>query len=372
MIKFSEIIEASIEWAGTVLFRPFSPKKWLILGFVALMAGYTGGFHSSGSSHSDTEKPKSAEAAVYQPVESETLPGKSPTLSVIREGGTKDIASVKFEAKKIFQEIKQHLIITLFIALLILALMIIGTWLYARFYFVFLEDVVKNDASIKVPFKANKEIGNSLFKFHLVFGVVSLALLGLLIFGCVSALIKIGVFSEGAALGFKPIFFVCLPYVLLLLLYIIIIGVLFLFLRDFVTVIMFKEKIKFLAAWPKAVMLISLNKMVFIKYIFLNIGLGICSAIIYGVLSLVAMAGLILPVGLVAAVFYLIYSFIPVSFYFLYFIVLFIIAVPAALFLIYCFICSYLPIAVFFRVLGLKLIARLNPQYNLFNFTSIN
>ena len=43
---FTEIISASVEWTKTVLFRPFSIKKWLLLYFIALLAfQLQGGFN---------------------------------------------------------------------------------------------------------------------------------------------------------------------------------------------------------------------------------------------------------------------------------------------------------------------------------------
>jgi hypothetical protein len=68
MVDFSELIKASAEWTITVLFRPFSPKKWIILGFVALLAGYLtgGGGHGSFGGNKSKEKGRisQAEAAV--------------------------------------------------------------------------------------------------------------------------------------------------------------------------------------------------------------------------------------------------------------------------------------------------------------------
>ncbi len=163
MVKFQEIIEASIEWTATVLFRPFSPKKWLILVFVALMAGQLagGGCNSfpSGRDHEDKTKPAQA-AEIYQASISHPASqaiNKKPTFSLE-------------ESFKSF--LKKNKNSTLFLAIFVIAIIaiIIGllvlTWLTARFSFIFLEDVIKNNASIKIPFRENKTIANSLFLFN--------------------------------------------------------------------------------------------------------------------------------------------------------------------------------------------------------------
>jgi len=361
MVRFAEVIEASIEWAATVLFRPFNPKKWLILGFVAMLAGQMAGSSFHSSSGYNNQKHKQAEAATIS--KASISPAPSPYS--------------KIEPPKAFSKIRDYLqaknplllIIIILISLAILTFMVIMFWLSARFNFIFLEDVVKNDASIRTPFKANKEIGNSLFLFSLAFAAIFIALLGLIIWLCIWTLIKLGAFDKTAAVGFWRIFLTCLPYGLLALLLLIVTAIIGVIINDFVLVVMFKDKVKIMQAWPKALSIISAHKTDLIKYIFIKLGLGICCAIISGILNLAVFLGLLFPAGITAAIFYLIYLIVPLTLRFLYFIILFIVAVPVLLFLIYCLMCLYLPFAVFFRTLSLKFISRLDPNYNLFNYT---
>lgn len=356
MVKFTEVIEASIEWTTTVLFRPFSPKKWLILAFSAWMAGYIVG---SSANFGNSYEKKEAEAKETSPISALTADAQETKQSppnTLKErlgnlfGGAMPVTFV------------------IIIVLLILAFVLLIMWLNSRFSFVFLDNVINNDASIKAPFKAYKERGNSLFLFYLSFTGINVAAAGLIILACFMHLAKIGVFNKAITPGFKQIFLTCLPYGLVLLLFFIAAAIISLIVRDFVTMVMLREKIRFLAAWPKVIAIINANKKDFIKYIFILIGLGICCGIIGTILYFACFIGLLLPAGITALIFYLIYLVIPAGLRFIYFVLLVIVLTPAALCLFYCLMCLNLPFAVFFRTLSLKFFGRLNPHYNLFEY----
>ncbi|MCX5704179.1 MAG: hypothetical protein NT066_06805, partial [Candidatus Omnitrophica bacterium] len=268
-------------------------------------------------------------------------------------------------------QVKHYLAITIFLlVMLTLAFMVTMTWLTSRLSFVFLEDVIKNDAAIKIPFKAHKKLGDSLFNFNLIYSIAFLTLFILVIVICVFALGKLGVFDKAKTIGFMQVFFTCLPYGLLLL------GILFMSLiiyfinNNFVLVVMFKDKIKILQALSKALAIIKANKLDVIKYLFIQLGLGICAHILYACLSFATFLGLLLPVGVLVILFRSIFMLIPAGIHLVYFIVLFTLVTPLALFLLYAFICLGLPFGVFSRTLSLKFIARLDPHYNLFRLTN--
>ncbi|MEW6008329.1 MAG: hypothetical protein AB1629_01690 [Candidatus Omnitrophota bacterium] len=363
MVKFTEIIEASIEWTTTVLFRPFSPKKWFILVFVALLAGQLAGggcnSFSPGRDHTDKTKPAQA-AEIYQASIS------YPTAQTVNKKSTFSPSEIlkSFSLKK-SKNPALFLYIVAIAVLVILAFLVL-TWLTARFSFIFLEDVIKNDASIKMPFRENKQIANSLFLFYLVSSVVFLALFGLLTVGLIYNLINLGVFQKEANVGFKQIFLTCLPYGLLLFSVIFIALLISLIAQDFVLVVMFKDKIKIMKAWRKILAMLRVHKVDFVKYLCIKLGLAICSAIIAGLLSFITFIGLLLPGGITVAVFYLIYLILPKAFRLLYSIILFMVGIPLFLFLLYCLTALNLPFAVFFRTFSLKFLARLDQNYNLF------
>ncbi len=360
MVKFTEVIETSIEWTAAILFRPFKLKKWLILGFSAWMAGYLSG---SSSNFGNTREEKKAEAKETSSI-SLLAPGAQQTQQV-------PFGTFRKTLRGIFNNIKNHpnmpAALIIIIILIVISVMLTIMWLNSRFSFVFLENVINNDASIKAPFRRHREIGNSLFRFSLGFFTVVLATLCLIIFACLATLWKLGAFKTPAAIGVGQIILACLPYAIVLILSIIAASVISLIIRDFMTIVMLKEKIKAIAAWRKTTAIFMANKIDFIKYIFIALGVGICSGIIAMLLFFACLFGLLLPVGIVGIIFYLIYQIIPIGLRLAYIILLCIVAAPLALFLFYCLNCLSLPFAVFFRTLSIKFFSRLEPGYNLFN-----
>jgi len=355
MVKFTEVINASIEWTTTVLFRPFRPKKWLVLGFVALLSGYltAGGCHSSSLNDSRLNKPRQAQAAIV-------------SSATPQQAAVDKTVSAKQQFQEKIQKVKKNRILLLFIILLLAGIMAITMWLYSRFSFVFIEDIAKNDASIKAPFKKYKQAGNSLFVFYITMGVLSLAFLTVVVFACFLRLNSLGVFQEASAAGVKTIILACLPYALILFLSLIALSVIYLIVRDFVQIAMLKDQIKFTQAWTKTIKILGSNKAVFIKYIFVKIGLLICALFISGILNLAIAFGLLYEGLAITLVLGFFYKILPVYFRLSYVTVLVICAIPLFIFLWYCLMCIYLPFGVFFRTLSLKVMARLDGRYDLF------
>jgi hypothetical protein len=192
--------------------------------------------------------------------------------------------------------------------------------------------------------------------------------MGLIIYGCLSALIKTGAFHKGSTVGLKQIIFTCFPYGLFMLLFFGL-GLLLQFIvNDFVAVVMFRDKIRFKSAWSRALNLISQNVRNLVKFFFLQIGLGLCALVIASAISLIETVWLMIPVVILGTFFGLISLLLPVALRSAYFVILIIIMLPPALFIMYGMTCSYLPFSVFFRTLSLKFLARLSEHYNLFDY----
>lgn len=326
MVKFSQIIGASIEWTATVLFRPFDPKRWFILSFAALMAGFLAGgnFNPGGN---------------FNLIEQLLKINKPVLISII-----------------------------VIAVLVLLGFFTLMSWLSSRFAFVFLADVARNDASIKLPFRENKELGQSLFSFTLVFTLILLALFAGFIFMLLNYLGRLGIFNKVITAGFKQIFWTVLPFGLVFIFLIIIAAIVSLVVRHFITVIMFRDRIRIMHAWQKFFSILTSHKQDFIVYLFIAVGLGIFTSIVLILLYLSAFFGLFFPVGILTLVVYLIHLVIPQAFQFLYFIIIAVVFSPIALFVLYSLICLNLPFAVFFRTLSVKFIAALDQHYNLFRY----
>ena len=345
MVDFGAIIGESAEWTKQVLFKPFNFKKWMVLTFIALMAGAMSNgcnFNSGGGGNGGHH---------YEQKQAQTAP---PIMK--QKPAREDVVLISVVAGSI---------IVFFAVILILF-----TWLGSRFSFVFLEDIVKNDASIKAPFAVNKEQGNSYFKFNIAFMFIFFTALGLLIFLAILACAKMGVFSALNTPHPDPkavveLILVLIPFLLVLMLLIFIVSLISVITIDLVLPIMYKENTKILAAWGKAWTLVKNNAGNFAVYILIKIGLGIGAGIVYLLAFIIGFIIVVIPVALLVFVPWLISRTMPAAAILPYWVIIGVILTPVCLFLLYCLMALNLPFAVFFRAYSLKFLERLDPQYAL-------
>jgi hypothetical protein len=355
MAKLSEIVGASLERAWAILFRPFQPKKWLLLGFAALLSGNLVGGCNLRMPNNQAPEKKAATSTQPQVVQ--------PAVSADRPAVTAQLA------KDFFAEMKKPpvLALALGIAFLIVLLVMLFAWLACRFSFIFLEGVARNDGSIKAPYKRNVKLGDSYFGFSMVLGGISLLVTLLLAAGAVYKLRKAGAFAHAASLGFSGILFSLLPTVIALAIFWLALAVVHLITVDFVLPVMYKERLKIMPAWGRIMPVIKHHKMLLVKYVCLKIGLGIVAGIIVGLASLAALFGLALPailtVGLSVMAYFL---FRAMRLQIIFYIIAFAAGLPLLLFFWFCLQCLCLPAGVFFRVLSLKLLAAIDGNYDLF------
>jgi hypothetical protein len=357
MVKFSEVMNASLEWTATVLFRPFSPKKWLVLGFVAIMAGYmSGGNYNFNDSNTNKKAQAAQEAVLSAPADPAVIPAGTGLSD--QEVKTKEILGE-------FRKPANSLWIPAIIIVVFL-LIILFSWLASRFSFVFLENLTRNEALVRVPFRNNRNLGNSLFIFSLAILAIFLAIFGIIFFLCFNSLNELGVFADGAKPGMMTVILACFPYFLISLAVLMLMMFYGFLMNNFIVAIMYKDKTGPMHAWKNFWALFNPHKGEFIKYFFIKIGLSIASAFIYGMLCIVAYLGLLLPGGLIALIAYLLYLLVPGGLHLAYFITLGIVLTPVVLLVLYCLLCLNLPFAVFLRTFSLKFLGRLEGRYNLF------
>lgn len=377
-ISFGDVIGESFSWMGKVLFKPFNFKKWIILTFIALLAGYlnfnfsgdfpdfplkedikTNEIFSSFEIHNPLEVSKVALAQSSFEFEQEAL----------SEAECPQLGDFWTTLQMKITESPLATVLVGIVLLLILFIILLFMWLNARFTFIFLEDVAKNDASIKMPWKENRKEGNNYFIFNVILFLCNFAFIGFLIFKGYTALNNIGAFEEAINLGFLKIFFSILPHIIVLFLFIIFMGFLHLIIEDFTLPIMYKEKINILKALGRSLSLLSKNIGHFLLYIMIKIGFGIvaiiCAVMLLFVISLILMLIAIL-LGLIG---FLLCKITPSSAQIVLTIVLIVIGIPVALCIGFFMNCVLLPIPVFFRTFSLKFLAGLDEKYDLFKLT---
>ncbi|MFA5272316.1 MAG: hypothetical protein WC412_08305 [Candidatus Omnitrophota bacterium] len=364
MVKFGEIISGSLEWTITVLFRPFSPKKWLILGFVAFLGGALIGGNLNLHSNRDYHTKEAKAEQLY----SQRSLDQSKTCPL------SNVSQLKDNIKSYLQKIAGPDFVFVFtaIAFAIFLILLLFLWLGARFHFIFLEDVTKNDASIIAPFKSNRGIGNSFFRFHILLLLISLIIFVLIVLGCIMALFKIGIFNPGASPDFLKILSALSPFILLLVVFLVISIFIYIIVNDLALVVMYKDRIGIIAAIKKVLSLLGANKLNFLLYVLIKWGLAVCAYLIYNVVYFVTFLGLLFPALTAASFLYFIYKIIPKDVQSVFLAVVVIIAIPIILFLWYCFMCISLPFAVFFRTFSIKFLGKLDSRYNLFVYTDIS
>ena len=202
---------------GRVLFTPFDAGKWFVLGFCAWLA-YLGeggvGFRVGGRWGGD---------------------GGGPPLGDAFE--------------EVGEWVEEHLVLVISAAVIVfLVLVAIGlvlSWVRARGKFMFLDGVVRNRGAVVEPWRQFRPLGNSLFWFHLVFGLIAFGvfvLIGLLAVAIAWGDIEAEEFGVAAIAAIVTGLVLWFPCVLTA-------AVVSLFLEDFVIPVMYLRNLRAVPAW---------------------------------------------------------------------------------------------------------------------------
>jgi hypothetical protein len=353
-IKMTQLIKKSIHRVKLILFSPISIKKWLVLLFIAVLAGALGGSGGGGMDRSAEETPGQQEVSVAQ----EAAPGAWG-------GGTDllqdDIGQASDEEVNAEQGLA---VIVDFVLMLVLfiALFLLFSWLVSRFRFIWLHSIVNNVSLIKEPWRKYRAQGNSFFKFSLV-----VALLGVLFFALVAgwaflALSRAGALEEGfswslltalqllglpVGLGFVGLFTV---------------SMLMTVLEDFIIPIMATAPCRVKEAFRKFGPIYRANQKDFWLYVFVKAGLWIASVLIvlvaFGIIIIVTLllGGIIFGLG-----YLLFWVLLKVQIVFWIYAIL--IGIPFAAVAILCLMAVQLPLAMFFRSFSLYFFSSLKSGY---------
>lgn len=339
MVDFGAIIGDSADWTKKVLFQPFNFKKWLILAFIAIMAGSMSNgcnFNSGSGDHYESQQQQ-------QQKRGECVPPEDGSGC---RGGTCAAPSAAGQDLTVFWVIFGS------VMLFIVALLLLFMWLGSRFAFVFIEDIIKNDASIRKPFAGNADVGNSYFRFNIVFmGVFIITLLSFI--------------GAGIAIYTQAVYLAFIPLILVFIILMAAAGVFSVMLIDMALPIMFKDRSRTLAGIGKAWALVRANKGNFTVYILIKIGLGIGAGIAYTIAAIGAAIVLLIPIVLVVVALYFLSKGLPAEALLPYWIITGVILTPICAFLFYCLMALNLPFAVFFRSMSMKFLEKLDPQYAL-------
>ncbi len=369
-ISFGNIIKDSFDWMVNVLFKTFNLRKWIALTFIAIMAGYLSfnmNLNFPGNKTNDNAVRSCPSAGmIFQPSGFAEADESTEVMPALLEQEPLESQSSINESKGIFNEAAGYIVVSI-VGVIFLFIMVIFTWLSSRFRFIFIEDIIKNDGSIKLPWANNKFIGNKLFLFYLFYGIAYLGFLGLIIFRGYVSLKAVGVFNQNADVKFFKAAGSVMPHIALCILLLLAAGLIYFFVENLVTPIMYKKKQAFISSWNEAGALLKKNIGNCAAFFFISCGLGIAAAIATGLIVLIFVIVVMLLGALLFMLAMGILSLLPLGLKVVVGFIFGLIGIAAV-------ICAYfianmllLPIAVFFRILGLKFIAALDKAYDIFS-----
>ena len=245
-ISVIDPISPAIEWVKTILFRPFDIGKWFVIGFCAWLA-YLG---SGGGPNFN-------------------FPGGQQ-----RHGPH---GEVFHNAKEVIIENLFWILPTaIIVAVVIIIIGLVITWLSSRGRFMFLHCVALNKAEVKVPWRKFGKQGNSLFLFRIVVGLIGFAVVMILI----AMLGVILLFAGGGAPNPLGIIFLALLAFCLIVPTAIVFALIVKFTRDFVVPIMFLRQGTCMSAWREFWPMLTGNKGRFTLYILFQIVIALAVGII--------------------------------------------------------------------------------------------
>lgn len=260
------------------LLFPFSLKKWVILVFIALLAGALGGGGGSVDVPFRAQKPA---GDVAQPQGNGLGSEDSPKVNE-GSGEVGVVGKVEGIGGEMVMKVAVGLIVFLFF---IIPFWLLFLWISSRFAFIFYNSAISKTAAIKVPWARYKMQGNSLFKTKIV-----LSLFVVVIGGVLGGLTLVTTMGG----DYTPL----LIFIPIILVYIFSVVIMFHYVDQFIVPIMVIENKNFSESFAIFGPLFRQNKKLFIVYIFVAVGLGL----VCGVLAALVMLGVFLLYAIIGLV----------------------------------------------------------------------
>lgn len=307
-ISVTEAIEPAYERVKQILFKPFDLTKWIVIGFCAWLAGLGesgggGGFNgfNGGNHRFDGNNGQPAEQLRHF-----------------------------YHQASDFVSVNLYWIVPLavFVVLVGLALWVLVVWLSSCGKFMFLHCVALDRAEVEEPWRKFSGVANSLFRFRLVLGLISMGLMLPLLAFIVIVILRMVLRGEPDVAGVLA----AIGLGLLLLGISLLLAIVHKFLVDFVAPIMFLRGGNCLAAWREFYALLAANLGQFAIYLLFQIVLAIAigAIVLIAILMTCCIAGCLMMLPFVGTV-------------------------------------LVLPVLVFKRAYPLYYLVQFGPQYNVFS-----
>jgi hypothetical protein len=262
----------AFERVKMILFRPFDVGRWFIIGFCAWLAtlGQGGGSYNFNYGLDN------------------------------RQGGRE----VYDEARRYAIENAGWLIpLALLVVLLVVGLMLVFTWLSSRGRFMFLHCVRGNVAEVQAPWRRFASLGDSLFLFRVVLGLVSL---GVVLPVVVGGVVLIYGLAQGEASGALAVLG-AVVLVLLVIALAVAFAVVSKLTTDFVVPIMALRQVRCLDGWREFWVLLRERPASFVIYLLFQLAIHLVIGVaVFGLVLLTCCcAGCLLGIPYLGTVLYL-------------------------------------------------------------------
>jgi hypothetical protein len=185
--------------------------------------------------------------------------------------------------------------------ILIVLLALAFVYVACVFRFVLFDSVLNNRCELGEGWRKWQPQGASYFLWTIGFGILSSMVMLVLIGGPILLVWRAGVFSNPG----DHIFFLITGGLVLLFLGLVLIfavALTSLFVKDFVIPVMALEDRGVLDGWSRVWPILTAEKGAFTLYVLLKIGLGLGSAILFGIINVIVLLLLFVPVAIVSAV----------------------------------------------------------------------
>jgi len=258
-IEYIEPFKSAWEKMVGILFRPFDIRKWFVLGFIAWVAclgdgGGGGGNFNIPFGGGDDKSSNSSSSVAHISDKVKEVPKK--------------LSSMSPEDTKIAVIVLCVLAVVMVVGI---AIWLALTWVKARFGFIFLDNVLRNDALISEPWTRFKELGNSSFCWMLSLAFIAFfSLVGTIIIGGVLSILC---FINPAYMILGIV--VALLFGLLFIVECVALAMLSFFYKHFVIQIMYNQNIRVVAAWKVFYSILKRNIIPFIGYTLIIAGCAI-------------------------------------------------------------------------------------------------
>ncbi|HBG60226.1 MAG: hypothetical protein A2Y03_05555 [Omnitrophica WOR_2 bacterium GWF2_38_59] len=374
-ISISDLITKSIDRTKFILFDPISLKKWLYLLFIAYMAGAIGGGSGSGGGNNFSPRERNSEASTKQEfvvVQNSNVDYSQPITETQQveyldeESGSLNMQnrSKNFNFANMFSGMSLIGYIFIFIGIIIIiALIVLFTWLSSRFKFIWFNSIHNDVYDIVEPFGRYRVAGNSLFKVMLVISVIGLLSFAIITFITLFSIHSAGAFDKNFDWTFLIGLKIFIAPILILLSVIVFFAILTVCIDHFVVTIMAMDKCLFGEAWGKFARIYKENTKDFWLYILVLIGLGIATGIIATIIAVIVIIALMLIAVIVFGLLFVLFQMIMKA-KIIFAIVAFALGVPFALIAFLIITSIGLPFAVFFRNFSLYFISSLDCGYS--------